>query len=98
VLENLSHSFLKPNILDIKLGTVLYDETASPEKVARMEKTAKETTSFETGVRLTGFQVCHLLFVIHFPILIARSHAICMRPWYYHLFGMSLMECIWTIN
>lgn len=58
VLENLSHGFLKPNILDIKLGTVLYDETASPEKVERMLKTAKATTSLETGVMLTGFQVC----------------------------------------
>ncbi|PPQ91774.1 hypothetical protein CVT25_000418 [Psilocybe cyanescens] len=57
VLENVSYPFLKPNILDIKLGTVLYDETASEEKVARMLKTAKETTSLETGVRLTGFQV-----------------------------------------
>ncbi|KAK0229093.1 SAICAR synthase-like protein [Armillaria nabsnona] len=57
VLENLSHPFIKPNILDIKLGTVLYDEDASPEKVARMEKAARETTSLETGVRLTGFQV-----------------------------------------
>lgn len=59
VLENLSHSFSKPNILDIKLGTVLYDDEASPEKRARMEKTARETTSLETGVRLTGFQVRH---------------------------------------
>ncbi|KAK0441382.1 SAICAR synthase-like protein [Armillaria borealis] len=49
--------YLSPNILDIKLGTVLYDEDASPEKVARMEKAARETTSLETGVRLTGFQV-----------------------------------------
>ena len=57
VLENLSHPFLKPNILDIKLGTVLHDEEASPEKVERMIKTARETTSLETGVRLTGFQV-----------------------------------------
>ncbi|KAL1720288.1 hypothetical protein EV715DRAFT_197433 [Schizophyllum commune] len=57
VLENLSFPFKKPNILDIKLGTVLYDESASPEKVERMIKTAKETTSLETGVRLTGFQV-----------------------------------------
>ena len=56
VLENLSHRFSKPNILDIKLGTVLYDETASEDKVARMIKAAKDTTSFETGVRLTGFQ------------------------------------------
>lgn len=57
VLENLSHSFAKPNILDIKLGTVLYDESASSEKRARMEKTARETTSGETGIRITGFQV-----------------------------------------
>ncbi|KAL0061468.1 hypothetical protein AAF712_011691 [Marasmius tenuissimus] len=57
VLENLSHPFTKPNILDCKLGTELYDEEASPEKVERMKKTARDTTSFETGVRLTGFQV-----------------------------------------
>ncbi|KAF5317936.1 hypothetical protein D9619_012175 [Psilocybe cf. subviscida] len=48
---------LVPNILDIKLGTVLYDETASPEKIQRMIETARKTTSFETGIRLTGFQV-----------------------------------------
>ncbi|KAK7048569.1 kinase [Favolaschia claudopus] len=46
VLENLSHPFLKPNILDVKLGT----------KVARMIKTAEATTSAKTGIRLTGFQ------------------------------------------
>ncbi|KAF7314564.1 Kinase [Mycena kentingensis (nom. inval.)] len=57
VLENLTHAFTKPNILDIKLGTVLYDESASPDKVERMLKTARETTSLETGIRLTGFQV-----------------------------------------
>ena len=57
VLENLAHPFLKPNILDIKLGTVLYDEAAPPEKVARMIETARRTTSLETGIRLTGFQV-----------------------------------------
>ncbi|KAG8737362.1 hypothetical protein FRC10_008277 [Ceratobasidium sp. 414] len=57
VLENLSYRFRKPNILDIKLGTVLYDDTASEEKKARMIKTAKETTSLDTGVRLTGFSV-----------------------------------------
>lgn len=57
VLENLTTPFRKPNILDIKLGTVLYDDDASEEKKARMLKTARDTTSFETGVRLTGFQV-----------------------------------------
>lgn len=57
VLENLSNKFLKPNILDIKLGTALYDDEANEEKKARMIQAAKNTTSFETGVRLTGFQV-----------------------------------------
>ena len=57
VLENLSFPFLKPNILDVKLGTVLHEEGASADKQARMNKTARETTSHETGIRLTGFQV-----------------------------------------
>jgi hypothetical protein len=57
VLENLSHPFLKPNILDIKLGTVLYDEEATEEKKERMKTSARNTTSGETGIRLTGFQV-----------------------------------------
>lgn len=65
VLENISRGFAKPNILDIKLGTVLYDEDASDEKRARMEKVARETTSYETGVRLTGFQVGEPTFTIH---------------------------------
>ncbi|KAF9032920.1 hypothetical protein BJ165DRAFT_1417549 [Panaeolus papilionaceus] len=55
--QNLSFPFLKPNILDAKLGTVLYDDAAPADKVARMIETARKTTSFETGVRLTGFQV-----------------------------------------
>ncbi|RDB19320.1 Inositol polyphosphate multikinase [Hypsizygus marmoreus] len=57
LMENLCHSFSKPNIIDIKLGTVFYDEDTSPDKVLRMEKTARETTSLETGVRLAEFQV-----------------------------------------
>ncbi|GAA5936513.1 inositol polyphosphate multikinase [Sporobolomyces koalae] len=58
VLENLTHRFKKPNILDVKLGQVLYDpDTSSPEKVAKMEKAAATSTSGELGLRLTGFQV-----------------------------------------
>jgi len=56
-LQNLSNDFSKPNILDIKLGTQLYDEDASPEKKERMIQAAMKTTSLETGVRMTGFQV-----------------------------------------
>ncbi|KAI9466966.1 hypothetical protein BJY52DRAFT_1235592 [Lactarius psammicola] len=57
VIENAAHGFLKPNIIDIKLGTDLYDEDAPPEKKERMQNAARRTTSWETGVRLTGFQV-----------------------------------------
>ncbi|KAF8638822.1 hypothetical protein AX17_001880 [Amanita inopinata Kibby_2008] len=57
VLENLAYRFLRPNILDMKLGTVLYDEEATPQKRERMIEVARKTTSFETGIRLTGFQV-----------------------------------------
>ncbi|KAH9049095.1 hypothetical protein EDB84DRAFT_1261176 [Lactarius hengduanensis] len=57
VIENAAHGFLKPNILDIKLGTELYDEDAPPEKKERMQNIARCTTSGDTGVRLTGFQV-----------------------------------------
>lgn len=59
VIENAAHGFLKPNIIDIKLGTILWDEAAPPAKKERMVNTARRTTSGETGVRLTGFQVCH---------------------------------------
>ncbi|KAH9965991.1 hypothetical protein BC827DRAFT_1125453 [Russula dissimulans] len=57
VIENAAHGFRKPNIIDIKLGTVLYDDDAEPEKKERMQKKAKQTTSGEAGVRLTGFQL-----------------------------------------
>ncbi|GAA6017722.1 hypothetical protein JCM11491_001182 [Sporobolomyces phaffii] len=58
VLENLTHKFRRPNVLDIKLGQVLYDEaSASPDKIERMKRAAEKTTSGELGLRLTGFQV-----------------------------------------
>ncbi|EJD06201.1 SAICAR synthase-like protein [Fomitiporia mediterranea MF3/22] len=57
VLQNVASEFTKPNIMDIKLGTVLYEEGATEEKKQRMLETARNTTSFETGIRLTGFQV-----------------------------------------
>jgi len=45
--------------MDIKLGTILYDDDAPPDKMERMEIAAKRTTSGDTGIRLTGFQVCY---------------------------------------
>lgn len=49
--------YTHPNILDIKLGTQLYDMDASGEKVARMTRAAAETTSARFGIRLTGGKV-----------------------------------------
>ncbi|GAA5863957.1 hypothetical protein JCM3774_004432 [Rhodotorula dairenensis] len=57
VLENLTHRFQRPNVLDIKLGTQLHDEDAPDEKRERMQRAAAASTSGRTGVRLTGFQV-----------------------------------------
>lgn len=59
VLENLAHRFVRPNVLDIKLGTQLWDDDATMEKRERMERVARTTTSATTGIRLTGFQVVH---------------------------------------
>jgi 1D-myo-inositol-tetrakisphosphate 5-kinase/inositol-polyphosphate multikinase len=57
VLQNLLYGYRKPCVLDVKLGTVLYDEDASEEKKARMTKKAAKSTTLQTGMRLTGFQV-----------------------------------------
>ena len=58
-LENLSFRFLKPNILE----TVLYNENASSDKVARAEKT-RDMPSFATGVRLAGLSgIAFVLFL-----------------------------------
>ncbi|KAG0225509.1 hypothetical protein B0O80DRAFT_444253 [Mortierella sp. GBAus27b] len=56
-LENLSHGFFKPCILDLKLGVQLYDEDASEAKKARLTELAASSTSGPLGIRLTGFRV-----------------------------------------
>lgn len=57
IIEDLLSGFQRPNVIDIKLGTQLWDEDASQEKRQRMEKASRETTSFEAGIRLTGWRV-----------------------------------------
>ncbi|KAI8924307.1 hypothetical protein BC831DRAFT_466309 [Entophlyctis helioformis] len=59
LLGNLTAGFTKPCIADIKLGTQLYGDDASPEKRKRMEQQAVETTSGATGLRLCGVKVFH---------------------------------------
>lgn len=59
-LENLTAPFVRANVCDIKLGTILYDETdphVPLEKRAKMERKAQNTTSAEHGMRITGWCV-----------------------------------------
>jgi 1D-myo-inositol-tetrakisphosphate 5-kinase/inositol-polyphosphate multikinase len=56
VLENLTHGFKKPNVLDLKLGKQLWDGKAKPEKRARLDKVAEETTSGSLGFRIAGMR------------------------------------------
>lgn len=57
VLTNVLEPFTHPSILDVKLGTVLYDDDAPEDKKERMKKVAEETTSGSCGLRLVGFSV-----------------------------------------
>lgn len=57
VLENMEHGFNKPNVLDLKLGSRLYADDTAPEKAARLDKVASETTSGSLNFRIAGMKV-----------------------------------------
>src|SRR5690606_27062959 len=57
VLENLTAPFHNPTILDLKLGSQLWDEDASLEKRARLDAVANSTTSGSWGYRIAGMKV-----------------------------------------
>lgn len=56
-LENLLNLYRKPCVMDVKLGTQLYDEFCSEEKKERMREAARATTSLKLGFRITGIKV-----------------------------------------
>lgn len=84
VLQNLSYAFTKPNIMDAKLGTVLYEPGATEEKKAKMKKQARETTIGSTGLRLTGCQVSYLVREIDIKLIPRRGtpprRRLCLPP------------------
>ncbi|KAF8855388.1 SAICAR synthase-like protein [Acephala macrosclerotiorum] len=57
VLENAAHGFIRPNILDVKLGTRLWADDAPEEKRIRFDKVTSETTHKELGFRVAGMRV-----------------------------------------
>lgn len=58
VLENLLYGYVRPNILDIKLGRILWDESASEEKRIRLKEVSRTTTSGSLGFRICGMKMC----------------------------------------
>ncbi|CZT45505.1 related to transcriptional regulator ARG82 [Rhynchosporium secalis] len=59
VLENAAHGFIKPNILDVKLGVRLWADDAKEEKRIRFDKVTAETTHKDLGFRIAGMRVWH---------------------------------------
>jgi 1D-myo-inositol-tetrakisphosphate 5-kinase/inositol-polyphosphate multikinase len=57
VLENAAHGYVKPNILDVKLGVRLWADDAHQEKKIRFDKVTEETTHKELGFRIAGMRV-----------------------------------------
>lgn len=57
VLENLLHGFSGPNVMDVKLGKVLYDEDAPTEKRNRLAQVSRTTTSGSLGFRVCGMKL-----------------------------------------
>lgn len=56
-MENLILPFEKPNIIDLKLGTRLYDDNANEAKREKMILNASSTTSLKTGLKICGLQI-----------------------------------------
>jgi len=57
IMEDLTHQYGKPCILDIKMGKTSVGEDAKPEKRESMEEKDKGTTTHELGQRITGYRV-----------------------------------------
>lgn len=56
VLEDVTSSFKKPSIMDLKMGTRQYSDTMPREKIARKKQRSLITTSNELGVRVAGIR------------------------------------------
>lgn len=94
VLQNLYYTFSKPNILDIKLGSKLTDNTVTPEKEERLRQVSRSTTSGSHGFRICGMKIYDNN--IKFPSkLESLSNTFALTDSYYQFdkfFGRSLNE------
>ena len=56
ILENLTHGFDKPHVLDMKMGFRQHSDEESQEKIARKTERVMNSTSATLGARLLGLQ------------------------------------------
>jgi len=54
-LENVLHQFVRPSVMDIKVGPVTYDHEADVDKIAR--ETAKSPALAQVGFQIVGVRV-----------------------------------------
>lgn len=57
VMEDLCQGFEQPSIMDVKLGSQLWDEFTPPEKKERLMAVSRSTTSGSLGFRIAGMTV-----------------------------------------
>jgi len=57
VLSNATAGFTRPNVIDLKLGSRLWDDDAPMAKRARLDEVAGSTTSGSLGFRVAGMKV-----------------------------------------
>ena len=73
VLEDLTRSFQKPSILDLKIGIQQHSVDDPPEKIASKKLKCEKTTTSTLGLRFCGSQV----------LLVAHVAALYMYVWMY---------------
>lgn len=57
VLSNATAGFVKPNIIDLKLGARLWDDDAPEAKRAKLDEVSNSSTSSSLGFRVAGMKV-----------------------------------------
>ena len=57
VLENVTSGFKHPNVLDVKLGSRLWDDDAPAAKRQKLDEVAERTTSGSLGFRVAGMKM-----------------------------------------
>jgi hypothetical protein len=57
ILEDLTHHFKKPCIMDIKIGIQSFGEDADPVKKQKMREKDEQTTTVSLGFRITALNV-----------------------------------------